>query len=285
VSRRSRLSGRASGGGRLVVTRLAAWAGILALAGCGGGQGAASSSAAGEAAGARTRQLVVFVFDRSGSIPDYKLELARRLTDQRISELTFGDRIAALEVLQLSLAEPPRRWSQPVPRREFPDRRSERDSVTLARFLTDAQDYLRAFSDTADRSGITGTDILSTLHDVAAEVRGWPGYRPVVYLFSDMMQANRQVNMERGEIPGREWVEREARAGTLPDLGGACVMVVGARVDTDEAQRVKAFWDAYFRATNAVLLDRNYALRPVRLPERPCEGAGPSGGGTASGGG
>jgi hypothetical protein len=247
----------------------------LLVAACGGGKEAAGGAGgAGKGAAAPAHQLVVFVFDRSGSIADYKLELARQLTNQRIEELTFGDRIAALELLQLSLSEPPRRWSQPVPDAEFPGQRMERDSLSRVRFLKDAEDYLRAFSDTAGRGSIAATDILSTLHDVAAEVRAWPGYRSTIYLFSDMMQANRQVNMETGPIPGPGWVRREAAAGKLPDLGGACVMVIGARTDTDLSQRVKAFWDAYFKATNAVLLDRNYTLRPVRLPEHPCGGAG-----------
>jgi hypothetical protein len=48
------------------------------------------------------------------------------------------------------------------------------------------------------------------------------------------------------------------------------VVVIGARVDTDLGQRVKAFWDDYFEATGATLLDRNYTLRPVTLPEHPC---------------
>jgi len=245
------------------------------LAACGGGKGSgAGADSAGKAAEARPHDLVVFVFDRSGSIPDYKLVLARQLADQRIEQLTFGDRIAALELLQLSLSEPPKRWSQPVPDAEFPGQNMARDSLTRVRFLKDAEDYLRTFSDTAGRRQITGTDILSTLHDAAAEVRGYPGFRATIYLFSDMMQANRQVDMEGGAVPGPQWVKKEAAAGKLPDLGGACVMVVGARTDTDLSQRVKAFWMAYFEATNAVLLDRNYTLRPVRLPEHPCEGAG-----------
>jgi len=244
-------------------------------AACGGGkESGAGATAGGQAAAAHQPQLLVFVFDRSGSIPDYKLDLARQLTDRRIGQLTFGDRIAALEVLQLSLSEPPRRWSQPVPDAEFPGQNMQRDSLSRVRFLKDASDYLRAFSDTAGRKSIAGTDLLSTLHDVASEVRAWPDDQATIYLFSDMMQANRQVNMESGPVPGPGWVKREAAAGKLPDLGGACVMVAGARTDTDLSQRVKAFWEAYFKATNAVLLDRNYTLRPVRLPEHPCQGAG-----------
>ncbi len=41
-------------------------------------------------------------------------------------------------------------------------------------------------------------------------------------------------------------------------------------MDTDASQRVKRFWRDYFDATGAVMLDRNYTLRPVELPEHPC---------------
>jgi len=52
-----------------------------------------------------------------------------------------------------------------------------------------------------------------------------------------------------------------------------CIVVVGARTDTADGQRVKGFWKDYFDATGAILLDRNYSLRPVRLPEDACAGA------------
>ena len=124
------------------------------------------------------RQIALFVFDRSTSIEDYQLELARQLTNDRISALRHGDHIAAFQVLQLSLAEPPRRWSQAVPAREFDDMEIARDSITLARFLRDAKDYLRPYSQPADRDNITGTDLLSTLHDVGEEIRAHPQHAP-----------------------------------------------------------------------------------------------------------
>lgn len=215
--------------------------------------------------------LAIFVYDRSWSIPDYGLELARDLTAQRLRTLEHGDRIAALEVLQRSLAEPPKRWSQAVPEREFPEQRVPRDSVTLARFLRDARDYLVAYADTAGRSEIMGTDLLSTLHDVAAELRAAPEHRATLYLFSDMLQSGPEIEMEgTRRMPGREWVSEAQAAGKLPDLEGLCVVVIGARVDTDAAQRVKDFWKEYFEATGATLYDSNYMLRPVTVPERPC---------------
>jgi hypothetical protein len=215
--------------------------------------------------------LVVFVYDRSTSIPDHTLSLARELTNGRIDQLDHGDRIAALRVLQLSLAEPPQRWSQMVPERQWEDQEIARDSVQRARFLRDAQDYLASYSDSTGRGGITGTDVFSTLHDVGEELRAFEDHEATLYIFSDMLQSTPAIEMEGlRRMPGTHWVKETYAKGMLPDLEGLCVVVVGARVDTDQGQRVKRFWTEYFEVTGATLLDRNYTLRPVRLPERPC---------------
>jgi hypothetical protein len=219
------------------------------------------------------RQIALFVFDRSTSIEDYQLELAQQLTNDRISALRHGDHIAAFQVLQLSLAEPPRRWSQAVPTREFDGMEVARDSITLSRFLRDAKDYLRPYSQPADRDNITGTDLLSTLHDVGEEIRAHPEHAPTVYLFSDMLQSNRMIDMEGlRRMPRAGWAEAAAANGMLPDLRGLCVVVVGARVDTESAQRVKKFWIDYFEVTGATMSGENYMHRPVSVPSGPCPG-------------
>lgn len=216
-------------------------------------------------------QLVVFVYDRSTSIPEHTLELASQLTESRILDLDHGDRIAGMQLLQLSLAEAPQRWSESLPTREVEGHEIMRDSISRARFLMDANVLLRRLADPAGREDVTGTDILSTLHDVAAEMRAYPNYVATVYLFTDMLQSNRRIDMEGlRKMPPAGWVEEAKRDGRLPDLTGLCVVVVGARVDTEAAQRVKSFWTEYFGATGANLLDRNYVLRPVRLPTAPC---------------
>jgi hypothetical protein len=217
------------------------------------------------------RRMVIFVYDRSTSIPDHTLTLANQLTNHRVDELTYGDRIAGMQLLQLSLAEPPRRWAQQVPERQLAEHELMQDSVSRARFLTDAKALLAQLADSVGRQDITGTDILSTLHDVAEELRAYPEHDAVLYLFSDMLQSNRTIEMEGlRRMPPAGWVAEAEAEGRLPDLTGLCVMVVGARVDTEAAQRVKAFWDEYFETTGATLLNRNYALRPVRLPTDPC---------------
>lgn len=220
---------------------------------------------------AEPRELVIFVYDRSTSIPDHGLELAERLTNDRIMELDHGDRLGGMRVLQLSLAEERQSWSDMVPERTVQEHEIARDSVSRARFLRDATVLLGRLSDHADRNDIDGTDILSTLHDVGAEMRAYPDHATTVYLFSDMLQSNRQIDMEGMRLmPPDGWVQEAKSSGRLPDLTGLCVVVVGARVDTQASQRVKAFWDEYFDSTGATLLASNYMLRPVRLPANPC---------------
>jgi hypothetical protein len=248
-------------------------AAVLLLGGCGTPEG---NAAAGEGEGGTiarsTPELVVFVYDRSSSIEDHQLKLARDLTNDRIRKLDHGDRIAAHELLQLSLDEPPKRWSETVPQRQWTEQQMTRDSVIRTRFLRDAQDYLVVFTDTTGRADIDGTDILSTMHDVAADLQAAPNRAAVLYVFSDMLQSNRAIDMEGlRKMPPASWVSQQASNGTLPNLTGLCVVVIGARVDTEASQRVKAFWDEYFKATGAKLLDRNYTLRPVTLPEHPCD--------------
>lgn len=260
--------GRDGGGGRrrtsAALTALLAVLVAWPVAGCGGG-------AAEEEEKEPPPELVIFVYDRSGSMPDYLLERAQTLTATKVRELDHGDRIVAMELLEASLDEPPQRWSQRVPEREYPDMEVGSDSVARARFLRDARIYLQNFTDPESRESSRGTDILSTLHDVAADLRAHEERRATLYLFSDMLQANPELNFEQSGVePPTGWVKEAASEGRLPDLEGLCVVVVGARTDTEKGQAVKGFWRRYFEATGAMFRDRNYTLRPVELPVSPC---------------
>lgn len=239
-----------------------------ALAGCGDATVRGSAPAA---ESAREPRQLVLVYDRSTSITNGELYLYRQLTNQIVEVLDHGDRIAALEMLQLSLEEPPQRWAQRVPDREFEGRMMERDAENRERFLKDVRDYLGRYTEPGERDNYLGTDILSTLHDVAADVRGFPDHRATVILFSDMLQATDEINMEDMiRMPSPDWVGKHAADGRLPDFTGACIVVAGARTDTVEGQAVKTFWQEYFEATGATLLDGNYSYRPVRIPDSPC---------------
>lgn len=258
----SRDDGSRSPTGLLLV--VLAWSAMLG--GCGDGAAAPSEEESAD-------ELVMFVYDRSGSVSNHHLARAQELTGARLMKLDHGDRIVAMELLEASLEEPPERWSQRVPAREYPDQRVASDSIARVRFLQNVRDYVRRFTDTTSREAARGTDILSTLHDVSEDLRGHPELRATLYIFSDMLQANARLNFEDPSVsPPAEWVQRSAERGTLPDLDGLCVVVVGARVDTRRGQAVKQFWQEYFETTGARLDDEDYALRPVELPARPCPG-------------
>jgi hypothetical protein len=215
----------------------------------------------------RAPEHLIFVYDRSASISGSQLDGAHELMRQRVRALGHGDHIGAIEVLQRSIEEVPRRWSQAVPPREQPDMVLAADSISRARFIRDAVDYLATFADSTDRGGIMGTDLLSTFHDVAAEFQANPDAQRTLYVFSDMLQSTPEIEMEGARrMPPAHWVLQQASQGTLPDLTGVCVVVVGGRIDNGLGQRVKAFWKTYFDATGATLYDRNYAFRPVKLP-------------------
>lgn len=258
-------SGHGNEGHRRLLSALA----FLILAGPSVGCAGIVAEATG---GVQVPELAIFVYDRSGSMPEYQLGLAEELTARRIRQLDYGDRIVAMELLEASLDEPPLRWSQDVPEREYPDMDVESDRLTRSRFLRDAAAYMERFTDAASREPSRGTDILSTLHDVAADLRANNGHSATLYLFSDMLQSNATLNFEDPvHEPPLVWIDRAAADGQLPDLEGLCVVVVGARTDTDAGQSVKQFWMRYFDAARAALYERNYQLRPVDLPAAPCE--------------
>jgi hypothetical protein len=243
---------------------------VFASAGCGSSPGDGEAQASDPL---NPPALVVFAFDRSSSILDHELAHAGALTQDRMRRLSHGDRFVALEFLQRTLTEEPHRWAQQVPDREFPDREMLRDSVTLVRFIRDAQDYVEMFVAPEGRDAIQGTDILSTLHLVAEELSANPGYRASLILFSDMLQANDVMNMEGlVRMPSSDWVESQSALGTLPDLSDLCVVVAGAVGDDAPAQAVRRFWEAYFEATGADLRPHNYGYRPVQISSNPCPG-------------
>jgi hypothetical protein len=102
-------------------------------------------------------------------------------------------------------------------------------------------------------------------------MRAQPNHQTTVILFSDMLQANRVMNLEGlTRMPAENWIEDQSARGTLPNLTGLCVVLVGPREDEPMFQVVKDFWQKYFEATGATLLDQNYNYRPVSIPEHPC---------------
>lgn len=220
------------------------------------------------------RELLILVYDRSSSVSDHQLVHAEEVTGNLVRQLDHGDRIVALDVLEGDLDEAPNRWSQTVPERQFHNRQAQRDSVSKTRFLRDARQYLARYTDSEDRNGRQGNNILSTMHLVQEEMEAHPDHNPRLVIFSDMLQDGHRIDMEGlQQMPSDDWIDIELERGGLPELEGLCVVVVGARDDLRSTRAVRDWWLEYFEATGAALREGNWRHRPVDLPQDPCPGA------------
>lgn len=110
----------------------------------------------------------------------------------------------------------------------------------------------------------TGTDLFATIHSVAELARQDTARKTTLVLMSDMLQCAGGVCMEGGGVPDSAWIHSRKAENTLPDLRGACVVVVGADASTETGQRVRDFWISYFRAAGADLRPEKYSYQVTR---------------------
>ena len=219
------------------------------------------------------RELLILIYDRSMSVSEHQLAHAEEVTGGLVEQLGHSDRIVAMEVLERGLEDPPNRWSQVVPERQFQDRSAQRDSVGRARFLRDVRQYLGQYADPEDREPREGNNILATMHLVQEEMDSYSDYHPRLVVFSDMLQDGHDIDMEGlADMPSDNWIPTEVERGGLPDLNGLCVVVVGARDDLRSNREIRDWWLEYFEATGADLRVDNWKHRPVSLPTEPCPG-------------
>lgn len=63
-------------------------------------------------------------------------------------------------------------------------------------------------------------------------------------------------------MPPPGWVRDQGKAGLVPQLPGACVVVIGADATTKPGMKVKNFSEGYFSAAGASLLSNSYRIIP-----------------------
>lgn len=231
-------------GGRIGLPALLA----LATTGCG------SADAVVEPA----RQWIVAI-DLSGSQTPQRLEENKRFLHQLIDQVSFGDQIIFLEVHRQGLEEKVRRWSAAAPALVAADFVSSSDRDRLTGIRRAAHSIVPVFFDPGEAGRAEHTDLFSTLHVAAEYVRDAKGRRPTLVLLSDMLQSANGIEMQSlARMPAPGWVARQQAAGTLPKLGGVCVVVIGADPTTSAGLAVREFWSGYFRAAGAALRPENY---------------------------
>ena len=195
------------------------------------------------------RQLIIAA-DISPSQPPEVLAEHAALAQALVTRLSFGDRLVVIPVREKGVTAARSGRSLTAPERKNAKRILASDKRQLGAFHTTAKQMTREVIDPAKSKALTNTDVLATLRLSSEYLQDRGARKPVLVVLSDMLQTV-GVNFEKGAPPGKEWIERQKSAGLIPDLQGACVIVVGADVSTTRGLQIKAFWDAYFRAANA----------------------------------
>lgn len=236
---------------RSAARALRATAAVLCLA------GATRALVAQPAAPAAPTHYIVGV-DLSASRTPTQLEEARRLLGALVARLGYGDRLTLVETYQAGTGAA-RQWSDSAPAVRTPGRVTHVDEKHLARFRAAAGGVAARFIDPVRSKTIRSTDLLGTLQRAADYARAGNGRRTTVLLLSDMLNSTPELNMEPARwSPDPRWLVTRRAERQLPSLGGVCVVVAGADVNSTRGVRVRGFWQAYFQATGTQLPPERY---------------------------
>ena len=199
---------------------------------------------------AGAKQLIVAA-DISPSQPQAVLQGHAELASALVTQLSFGDRLVVLQVRDkgVSAADKGRSLTAPVPRNGKKVLSSDRRKLDA--FHKTAVQMTREVIDPAKSAALKNTDLLATLQIAGQYVQDKGTRRPVIVIMSDMLQTVGDINFEREPPPGPAWIARQKASGLIPDLRGACVIVVGADITTARALEIRRFWEGYFRAAGA----------------------------------
>jgi hypothetical protein len=214
-------------------------------------------------AGAPTpRSLTAIMVDRSASRTPAEMDQDRQLLAGIIRGLDFGDGIVVMEVHHAGRGDGARRWNSEMPVPANASAPTPVDHQALARARSSAE--LAAGSlFTAKRPG--WTDLMATLFDVSDLFRASRYQELRVVILSDMFQSTPELNMESAAIPDGAWIQTRKQHGRLPDLTGACVVVVGADRNSDRGNDVFRFWEQYFREAGSALRPANYLYTALEM--------------------
>lgn len=245
-----------------MIKRLAsgtASAALFILAGCGSCNGDCTAPPP-----PPQRQFVVAV-DLSGSITQEERAANQDLLSKFMRTLSFGDRLVVMEAHARGVkgANQPFQREMPVP--EFGGQPTQDDDNDLADAVKMAQPQaIKVLGGPT----VNGTDLFATLHSVADRMREAPGRKTSVVMMSDMLQCTPELCIENGRgTPDSSWIAARKAQNGLPDLTGACIVVVGADVTAPTGPAVRDFWIAYFRAAGAELRADRYSYQ-VGAPGR-----------------
>ena len=240
-------------------------ASAFAVSGCGGDSPPASGNASepgADPAPPTAPRLVVAVVDFSGSQTTHAVREARGYLEQVVEGLGYGDRFVLLEMYRTGSRDSVGKFVQDMPDPIRPGSITSYDRRQLDAAKAGVKNALPIFFDPRFVGSVTTTDLLTTLHIASEYLRDADGRATQLVLLTDMYQSTPAWEFEGARrMPPTGWVGLQSTEGMLPDLAGACVVIIGADPTTPAGQRVRRFWTEYFSATGANLPEGNYRLR------------------------
>jgi hypothetical protein len=219
---------------------------------------------------AQARQLVV-VLDASASRAQGMQDQGRHFVDELIDGMHQNDQMILMEMQDQGITDAPVLHTFVIP--------VMGGAGSVARQKASTDGYKRSLSNSvlsffkvAEAKKTQHTDILSTLSLIQEKIRDARGRTSTVLLLSDMLQSAKGIEMERWQrVPATNDFVRQSQAnGTMPDLGGACILVVGADASTAAGVKVRNFWQSYFHAASANFKATNYRTTPPTVSEDFC---------------
>ena len=210
---------------------------------------------------AQAQKQYIVVLDSSASRATSITSDAQQFVTDITKTLSRGDELVMLEMLDQGVSGAPVTAKFHVPERS--DGSPSRQEAALEAYRRGVALAVPRFFSTAGAKHLQHTDILSTLPIVAELQHDAGSRRSTVVFLSDMLQSANGIEMDKGaRMPADSYLAKAERNGTLAHLSGVCIAVVGADTTTRLGNKVKAFWQSYFRAAGAHLDSASYRLTP-----------------------
>jgi hypothetical protein len=223
------------------------------------------------------RQTIVAV-DLSGSQTAETLRDSRAFVEKTIDSLSFGDHYVLMEMNREGVRDDSlKRFESSVPDLVDSTFITAASQNALKGRQASFRNLVPIVFDTTRVGRIPHTDILATLFTASQYLHGADHRPTTIILLSDMLQSANGIEMEGlKSMPPPGWIDQQQKLGTIPDLTGVCIVVVGADASTAAGVTIRDFWTEYFKAAGATFDPRNYVLFATSPADLTCDDVAPT---------
>ena len=206
---------------------------------------------------------VTVLLDVSASRSPQMIAEGQAYVDSIVSNLNFGDRFLIWQMYEEGVNDPESHMDVTLNKSDEITSLEEQEALNAARKRL--RSNVDLFFEHTLQKRVVQTDILTTLSIASEQISS--GKRNLLVLLSDMLQSDTRFEFEHlRRMPIAGWIDAQKQARLIRPLDHVCVLVIGADPSTKEGVVVRDFWQRYFEASNATLIDTNYrTTRPTVL--------------------